>query len=376
MVKFIFSLGTIDKKLIVPLIYIIVHIFMHFYWEENGCDQVTFFIEYFGCALGETMNFFIGAIFRYRRLKRNKKLVKYKYFKDFSILFIIYTFYNVTNYFSEIEESSRELLFNEALEIVFITLITFFILKYKYYYHHFISIALILIIYLALDLLIGNFVYTGILPIVNQVLYIFADSFLYSYLKYLIEVKYYYFMDVVSVIGIMDLFLQLSIFSFLSLIQKLDNSKEIFFQFYELYNEFGILYMVERFLFGFLLNGFIVSLMEFIILDKLTPNFILIGYGIGRIPSAIYYEESWRRWIILLLSILQLISVLVYLEIIEFNFYNLNINTKRNISIRGMEQFCFLPDDEIIIEDYDFSEVLNNQEELSVKSEEKDKETN
>ena len=134
--------------------------------------------------------------------------------------------------------------------------------------------------------------------------------------------------------------------------------------------------MIERFLFGFLLNGFIVSLMEFIILDKLTPNFILIGYGIGRIPSAIYYGESWRRWIILILSILQLISVLVYLEIIEFNFYNLNINTKRNISIRGMEQFCFLPDDEIIIEDYDFSEVLNNQEELSVKSEEKDKETN
>ena len=374
MAKFICSLEAIDKKLIIPLIYIIVHIFMHFYWEENDNNIVTYFIEYLGCALGETASFFVATIIKYRsNSKKNKKKEK-NYFKDFSILFIIYIIYSVTNFFSEIEESSREFYVNEALEIIFISLVTYFILRYKYYIHHIISIVLITIIYLAFDLLLDNFEYTGLLPLFNQIIYVLADTLLYSYFKYLIEVKYYYFLHVLCISGIMDLFFQIVTFLVIFISQKVNNSKEIYFQFYELYYDSGIWYMIERFLFGLVFNGFIAGILEFAIMIKLSPNFILIGYGIGRIPSAVYYAEGWQRWVILFLSILQILSVLIYLEIIELNFCNLNNNTKRSISIRGKKQTYNFYEDEVIIGGYDFTEILRGSIELAEKDEEKEEE--
>ena len=271
-------------------------------------------------------------------------------------------------------ESSRGLYINDALETLFITLITHFILKYKYYNHHFISIALITIFYLAFDLVIDNFRKVDIIILANAILYILADSLIYSYFKYLIEFKYYYFLDILSLSGIMDLFLYLSSFSILLLHHKLNDSKVIFFQFYELYNESGIWSMVSRFLYGLLFNGFCVGIMEFLMLYYLTPNFIIISYAIGRIPSTIYFTGGWQKWAMLILSILQTMSILFYLEILEFNFCNLNINTKRNISKRGMSQAIISGDDEIVIEGYDFTEAMKNQVELPDISEEKEEE--
>ena len=85
-------------------------------------------------------------------------------------------------------------------------------MRYKYYIHHIISIVLITIIYLAFDLLLDNFEYTGLLPLFNQIIYVLADTLLYSYFKYLIEVKYYYFLHVLCISGIMDLFFQIVTF--------------------------------------------------------------------------------------------------------------------------------------------------------------------
>ena len=160
-------------------------------------------------------------------------------------------------------------------------------------------------------------------------------------------------------------------FSVIFLVQKLIDPNEIIFQFYELYNEMGVWHMVERFLFGLVLNGFIIGIFEFLILDKLTPNFVIISYEIGRIPSSIVLNEGWQRWIVLILSILQLMSLLFYLEIFEFNFCDLNKNTKRNIYLREKAENNTDNDDEITIGDYYISAGFRNQEEIK----EKDNET-
>ena len=82
------------------------------------------------------------------------------------------------------------------------------------------------------------------------------------------------------------------------------------------------------------MTGFIVDILEFVILDRLTPNYIIIGYEIGKIPSHIIETENDKRWVVLVLSVFQIISLLLYLEIIEFNFCKLNRNTKKNIERR------------------------------------------
>ena len=343
-----------------------------FFWEENGYNQATFFLEYFGCSIGEIMTFFVNIEFKYKGISHKKrKNPNRHYFKDFFIMFIILIIEDVVELLSalfendeEENESSRELYTNDALQIIFITLITYFNLKYKYYIHHFINIALIIILGISFDLILQYFSKTNFITVVISIIYNFAESFVYSYYKYLIEFKYYYFMDILFISGLMNFFVHLCSFSVIFLVQKLIDSNEIIFQFYELYNEMGVWHMVERFLFGLVLNGFIIGIFEFLILDKLTPNFVIISYEIGRIPSSIVLNEGWQRWLVLILSILQLMSLLFYLEIFEFNFCDLNKNTKRNIYLREKAENNTDNDDEITIGDYYISAGFRNQEEM------------
>ena len=95
-------------------------------------------------------------------------------------------------YYEGDEENSRELFINDAIEIVFITLITYFILKYKYYIHHIISISIFVILTIITDCVLENFTHTNTAITINSILYVLADSIIYSYFKYLISVKYYY----------------------------------------------------------------------------------------------------------------------------------------------------------------------------------------
>ena len=75
-------------------------------------------------------------------------------------------------------------------------------------------------------------------------------------------------------------------------------------------------------------------------------KYIIIGYEIGKIPSNIIYFVTTKDYnnfgsskdliltAIIVLSILQVIGFLFYLEILEFNFCSLNENTKKNIEER------------------------------------------
>ena len=126
--------------------------------------------------------------------------------------------------------------------------------------------------------------------------------------------------------------------------------------------------MILRFLFGLVLNGFSIGILEFIILDKLTPNYIIISYEIGKIPSSIIFSESGERWRISIILMFQIIGLLFYLEIFEFNFCSLDKNTKRNINERMISDGDFEnreSENEVSIGGYDITEGLKNSEEIS-----------
>ena len=92
--------------------------------------------------------------------------------------------------------------------------------------------------------------------------------------------------------------------------------------------------MVSIFLVGFIPRGFILFIVEMKTLDVFGPCFVYVIYLIGRVPSTIMSIEGNNRWIILMLSVFQILFSLFYLEIIEYNFCSLNKNTKKNISER------------------------------------------
>ena len=381
MANFIFSLGKIDKKLLFPLIYIILYICLNIFYNYTEYSVVTLFLEGFGFSIGQMLTIFVGCAFKYNRIRTKKKNEPIlEFFKNYSFLFIIDAVYMLSNllpYFAfgdeEEEDSSRELFINDAIEIIFLTLITYFFLKYKYYNHHFISIALIVILAIIIDITLENFTHTNVNTVINSIFYVLADSLIYSYFKYLIEFKYYYFLDVLFMLGIINLIIHIISFLIILAIQNSNGTTEtLIVLFKEYYNEYGIGHMIFRFLFALVSIGFFIGILEFLILDKLTPNYVIIGFELGKIPTTLITTEGIYRWIVLVISIFQIISLLFYLEIFEYNFCSLNKNTKRNISEREKSEFMVDNDDEIIFKGYDLSEFVKNEEkemrEMSLKN--------
>ena len=394
MVNFFISPGNIDKKLLLPVISLIIYIFLHFYWEYYYSKEIIlacYYLEYFGTSIGQIMTFVLSA-YPYKSLyMKNKNQKKRKNddinnnhnhnFKDYLLILLFDAFFDLsallstlTESASEDEETSRDLFINDAIEISFLSIITYYILKCKYYIHHFISIALIVVCGVAIDLLLDNYSNIDIIKIViNSFFYILADVSLYSYFKYLIEFKYYYFMDVLLISGIINFIINSISFSILLLYHHLNGNNILFLQFYKYYNEFGVWPIIANFLFGLIFGGFLVGIFDFLVLYNLTPNYIIICFEMGKIPVTIAINEGWERWVILIISIFQIFFLLLYLEIFEYNFCSLNKNTKRHISEREksesfIDRNCSIG--KISIGGYDVSEGFENQIEMFERNEE------
>ena len=95
----IFILGEIDKRLLFPLIYIILHIFMHLYWEKYGnygYNQAEFYLEYFGCSIGEILTVLVSLfIFREgsKNIEKDSDNQNNELFKNYSIMFLFQKFF-------------------------------------------------------------------------------------------------------------------------------------------------------------------------------------------------------------------------------------------------------------------------------------------
>ena len=125
--------------------------------------------------------------------------------------------------------------------------------------------------------------------------------------------------------------------------------------------------------------GFSVGIIEFLILDKLTPNYVIISYEMGKIPASIVETEGVEIWLLLIVSIFQIIGLLFYFEILEYNFCSLNKNTKRLISIRERNDSEIVNNDyeeKISIGGYYISEFTKKSTEMVEKQEEEKDEDN
>ena len=103
----------------------------------------------------------------------------------------------------------------------------------------------------------------------------------------------------------------------------------------------------------------------------MTPNFVIIAYELARIPSSIIKNGGINRYIILIISLFQIIFLLFYLEIFEYNFCSLNKNTKRSISEREKNQIDYFNDDDskVTIRGYDIPMENDNETKIEMGSE-------
>ena len=343
MAKFFITLGVVNKKMLFLLVNIGLIIFINIYNSSFKYNEVSLFLVGLGFSLGECLTFIVNQLFKYKRISIKKKKVSLKqYLKDYSILFVINTFFMIHRllpfYFlksnAENKNQHRDLFINDSLDIIFITLVTHFFLKYTYYIHHIISLIFIVIISIIIDLVLQNFIYANSTLVIISIVYIVSSSFLYAYFKFLMEKKYYHYLDILFIMGIFDLILYLLSLSIILIVQSCKGTYELIFQFYDYYKDYGVWKMVSIFLVGFIPRGFLLFIVEMKTLDMFGPCFVYVIYLVGKVPSIIMSIEGKNRWIILMLSLFQILFSLFYLEILEYNFCSLKKNTKKNISER------------------------------------------
>ena len=151
MSKFFISFGLLNKNIYLPIIYIIIGIGINICWDYCNYNLYSFLVSDITLSIGQISTFFVSHILRYRRVV-NKKIdnTKKNYLKDYSFLFLILSVFNIVNSVhvyvgydkKHPENKYKELYLNDSLDIIIITLVTIFILKYKYYIHHMISMLL------------------------------------------------------------------------------------------------------------------------------------------------------------------------------------------------------------------------------------------
>ena len=94
----IFTLGKVDKKLIIPLIYILFNIFFNIFDMHDYSNICSGYIENLGNSIAEIMVFFVSTVVKYAfKITLAHKSKKQNYIKDFGILFLITAFYKIND---------------------------------------------------------------------------------------------------------------------------------------------------------------------------------------------------------------------------------------------------------------------------------------
>jgi hypothetical protein len=221
----------------------------------------------------------------------------------------------------------------EGIEIIIITIVVKFIIKYKFYRHHYLGIIFIVLSSVAIDLLLKNYslfsnkkfieIFLNILSILSEMIYLCHISYIIIRLPLDNNKKIMLFLGIT-----------LLIINTISLICILATPKESSLSFINNFwdyfdnNSKGII--IVDFIINLILQ-FIFSLLEFLTIYYLRVYFILIAHVLSKYFFILADEYDYTKYICILFFILQFFFLMIYLEILELNILHLNRNTLRTI---------------------------------------------
>ena len=336
MSKLFIRIGQVNRKLVILiLIYSVTVIFteLNFFFSSIDTNNI---IDFFVSSLGEI---FGGILMPYIvknkiTIKSKKKSSKKQSVKDYFLLFIIFLIAIGTRFLVNISTNNTLQLsilsFLQGWEIILFLILTYFFLKYKYYIHHIISLSIFCISCVLLDIILGHFSNLG-LSLLYMFIYVSCDAVISIYLKYLMDYKYKQYWNILLAIGL--IYFLSGFIEFI--IQLILNKSQVLKMLKYYFTNTGVGYIILRFFVEFIFGGFFREMIKCVIIKNFSPDYILIGNQAGLIFIDIYLIDEKYQYSSILLFILLIFSLLFYLEILEYNFCDLNKNTKRNIQIRA-----------------------------------------
>ena len=265
----------------------------------------------------------------------NKKIFKEKIIKILYIFLAAITFFIQGIIFAKCLDAKSN---SWILEIAFILLFSYLILKFKPHNHHFLSVITIVVLGIVLDLVnenlqndISNYFFVLIMKYIREIIYSFHETIN----KYSMERKFCSVYELCFYNGLINTILLL-IFSVISYYYfPMDNINEYFSNF----NTTELLVLLGHVSthIGLYLSCLITNR------DNSTCHIFII-YVFGNLSSYIMNlttNFSASAIIVIICLIIILLMSLIFNELIELNFCNLNKGTSRSISLRmDSEYFC------------------------------------
>ena len=338
--KFPIILGTIGKKLYLTIIMSIILIVHYFAINYIPQGHNVSLINNLGANVIEMLSVLIPCIFKFKGKSKTSKIKCSKaIFIDYFILLLLILSLFTLNYFIpllKIQGLPVTYLWSEScLRIIFYIILSILVLKTKYYIHNVISLILFCIFSVIIDLIFGYF---GRLRI-GSFLYLLPDlidALVSCYIKYLIDKKYHSYWNILFFHGLY--FFIINGTRFLIIIIKDPYNNSIF----KIINKAEIKYFILNFLLNGILKNYLRMLLNLLILEYLSLNHVLISIilvkNIAVFSQCVSYNKFKKYLYFLIPAFFQILSLLFFLEILEFNFCNLNRNTKRNIMLRQQEE--------------------------------------
>jgi len=349
--------GRVDKKLLlIVLMFVIQLVHLITIYEGANYYQDTF------VSLLNDFSPIIGGIALYFIFK-NKKNVQHntsgkskKNFIYVIILFFLLGIHASVDYCFPYFVTEQRYKINNILNtfngvtIIIITLVTLFLLKYKYYIHHYITMVLFSVLGVIADVIMGgykiiNFRYAYIFIIV-----LFDEVMISSYMKFMMDKLYYQYTEVLIYYGLSKLISDVGFMTGLGIYEYKNDITSDNAQYRYIFNSIQTYFQTTnvttiiffQFIF-FLILFFIKWLLYVQIIYYLRPNHTIINDEINVFESQIIYKKienaelnikNTDKYYTFIPFILQMLCLLFYFEILELNFCKLNNDTVKNIQKR------------------------------------------
>ena len=367
--KKLIGFGIITKKLLIPFLLalsqIIIDIVDQLYSKEfeycdkeNKCRKINNAImNSYPIATAAILVIIIPHIkaFSYKNEQNiiEENMSRQKMCGYYSLLICLYIILMSSIIYGSLRGAKSEVIsphlyglcMKEGSEIFFLTIITYFVLKYKYFIHNYISLIFFIIVCLSIDLILGNIqkeVENTFQFIIENIINVILELTLLIYEKYIIEKLYFSPWTICSVNGA-ALFTVNSLTFFYVLSKgknNLDNELPFIKDFYEYFNKIKLSIIISNFLVSLILQ-FIFNVFKFLTIYYFSINHILISYSLSKMANILIAHDSNKEFYCIILFIVQFLLLMIYLEVIELHFCGLDKNTKKNIQIREREEMDF-----------------------------------
>jgi len=351
MVKKIIIFGEINKKHILPLslaIYQVLNKIFNTYYPKNILNGI---FELYSMALGMLSILFLPCIFKIKVTEEEKEREIHKRkWLHYPLLIVIYWIYHLAKLFmviSKVKARGNDETINPfaespfafiGLEMILLTVASIILLKYKYFIHHIISMAGFILFGNFSDLLLGSYseiIKFGAVPIIIQIFGIISDVVYYYYQKYMMEKLFYPYWTISFTAGIGLALFATAILIYVLVLKEKANPFIVDPQrFYSYFNGNDIGLKVGKIILLYILSV-VNTILNILNIYYFSPNYILISFQFSKFVDVLINESDSKKYFTIIFFVIQLFFLMIYLEILELNFCNLNQNTKKSIDFRS-----------------------------------------